>query len=106
GDVSSLQNLCEQFQIHPLVLEDILNVYHLPKCEEFDDYLFVTLKVIYIAKNKPRILQEQISIILHKRAVITVQEKRGDTLSSIKDRIRMGRGKIRSMKKDYLFYNI
>ena len=48
-DVDVLQRIGECYGIHPLALEDILNTQQRPKVEDFDDYLFVVLKMIDLA---------------------------------------------------------
>ncbi|GAB4284372.1 MAG: hypothetical protein Kow0068_09410 [Marinilabiliales bacterium] len=45
-------NIGKQFNLHPLLLEDILNTNHRPKFEEYDDYCFITLKMLGINKKK------------------------------------------------------
>ena len=40
-----ISKIGQHFNIHPLVLEDVLNTEHRPKAEETEDYLFFTLKM-------------------------------------------------------------
>lgn len=92
------------FGIHPLTLEDIMNTGHRPKCEDFDSYLFITLKMLTFNNNQCVIESEQVSLILTKNCVITFQERPGDVFDTIRDRIRMGKGRVTKMKTDYLAY--
>ena len=103
---SILQELGKCFNIHPLVLEDIANTTQRPKLDEYDDYLFVVLKMINLESNSEEIVMEQISLIVGKDYVISLQEKEGDVLDSLRQRIRYGKGKIRKQGSDYLLYGI
>ena len=97
-----IEKIGQTFDIHPLILEDILNIEHLPKAEEFENHLFFTLKMV--SKINGSHDYEQISLILGKNYVISFQEKTGDVFDSLRDRISQSLGRIRSSGNDYLFY--
>jgi magnesium transporter len=104
GDIEVLQKLGNQFRIHPLVLEDMLNTGQRAKLDQFNHQLFVILHMVY--DNPPDdVVSEQVSIILGENYVITIQESPGrDVFDPIRERIREGCGNIRFMKADYLAY--
>jgi magnesium transporter len=101
-DNSLLTELAQTFNIHPLTVEDILDTEQRPKAEEFDDYLFITLKAIHQKDDGP--IFEQISIILKEDLVLTFQEQPGDNFDGIRKRIRNNAGRIRRLGADYLAY--
>ncbi len=104
-DVETLKALNDHFGIHPLATEDIANTGHRPKLEEFDDHLLLILKMLYSDPEKPEeIISEQISIVLGKNYVISYQEQVGDVFNPVRERIRDGKGRIRTMGADYLAY--
>ncbi|UCC68014.1 MAG: magnesium/cobalt transporter CorA [Armatimonadota bacterium] len=103
-DVQALQTLGDCYGIHPLVLEDILNTEQRPKMEDFGDYVFIVLKMLYLERETSEIRAEQISIILGVNFVISFQETDKDVFKSIRDRIRNARGRIRRRGCDYLAY--
>lgn len=103
-DIGLVEAVGNQFQIDSMVLEDVLNTTHLPKFEEDDGYLFVTLKMLYVNQEKDKIEHEHLSIILQDQRVISFQEKKGDVFDSIRERISHGRGRVRKKKADYLFF--
>jgi magnesium transporter len=72
--------------------------------EDFDDYLFVVLKMLYRNENEQETQAEQVSLIIGPQFVITFQEKVGDVFNSVRERIRNGKGRIRKMGPDYLAY--
>ncbi|MEO8398471.1 MAG: magnesium/cobalt transporter CorA [Ignavibacteriaceae bacterium] len=105
-DVKILEEIGNIFEIHPLTLEDILNLNHSPKVEEFESYLFIIAKMIDYNKDKDELDIEHISFILGKNFLITFQEKEGDVFDLIRDRIRNNKARIRKLKNDYLMYRL
>ena len=101
-DINVVETTGKQFNIHPLVLEDIVHTGQRPKVEDYHDYLFVIFKMIYLKNND--IVSEQVSIILSKNNVLSFQEMPGDIFDPIRDRIRSQKGRIRTMGNDYLAY--
>ncbi|WP_426430004.1 magnesium/cobalt transporter CorA [Winogradskyella sp. HB-48] len=100
-----IEAIGKQYDLHPLVLEDIVNTSQRPKIDEYDDYLFVVLKMLYYDEEE-NIAIEQVSIVLGKNYVLTFQESEGDVFGSIRERLRLGNGRIRGLKSDYLMYAI
>ena len=92
--------------MHPLVLEDIANTGQRPKMEDFDDYLFVVLRMLRLDEKDDETKTEQISIILGPDFVISFQERQGDVFDIIRERLRSKKGKIRKMGADYLAYSL
>ena len=105
-DEKIIRKIGECFNFHPLVLEDIVNTTQRPKIEEYDDYLFIVLKMINIESDTKEIVMEQISLIVGEDYVISLQEREGDVLDALRQRIRFGKGKIRKEGSDYLLYGI
>lgn len=101
-----IQKVGEHFDLHSLILEDIVNTSQRPKIEDFGDYIFIVLKMLYQNEGNSRIKEEQVSIILGSNFVISFQEQEGDIFNSIRERIRTGKGRIRKMKSDYLAYTL
>ncbi len=102
--IDVIEKIDAHFGIHPLVLEDIVSTEQLPKLEDYEDYLFVVLKMFYLDDRKKEIKIEQISIILGLNYVISFQETPGDIFDPIRERIRNDKGRIRKMGADYLAY--
>ena len=102
--VDIIEKLGNQFGLHPLLLEDILNTEQRPKLEDFGDYIFVVLKMLYYDGNENSIRAEQVSLVIGSNFVISFQEREGDVFDSVRDRIRKGKGRIRKAGADYLTY--
>ena len=105
-DVDIIQKIGSHFNVHPLALEDILNVDQRPKLEEFDDQIVIVLKMISYDKASNEIVKEHVSLIVGNRYVISFQERPGDVFDLIRNRLRSHKGRIRSMGSDYLAYSL
>ena len=99
-----MEGLQNHFSLHSLLVEDILNDQR-PKAEEYEDYLFVTLKMLYRIEGS-EVDYEQISFVLGKNYLLTFQEKEGDLFDAFRERIRHDQGRVRKKKADYLLYRL
>jgi magnesium transporter len=105
GDLDALKALGEKFGLHPLTLEDVLHAGQRPKVEPYDNHLFIVAMMIYRDADDGRMIGEQVSMILGKNLLITIQEDPAcDVFEPIRQRIRSGKGWIRRMGPDYLAY--
>jgi magnesium transporter len=105
-DIRIMEKIGKHFGLHPLVLEDILNTEQRPKIEDFDQYLFIVLKMLFCDENDGEIRAEQVSIILGPNFVLSFQERVGDIFNPLRERIRSAKGRVRKMGPDYLAYNL
>ena len=103
-DVEIIEKLGNQFELHPLILEDVLHTEQRPKYEDFDNYIFVVLRMLQYNEQIQDIESEQVSLILGTNFVISFQERVGDVFDSVRERLRNAKGKIRKMGSDYLAY--
>jgi len=104
--VEVLEKLGNRFGVHPLALEDILNTEQRPKIEDYGDDLFIVVKLLSSNEERDEIEAEQISLILRPNAILSFQEKEGDDFSTVKERLRAGKGRLRKMGADYLAYTL
>ncbi len=98
-----IEKIGKHFDLHPLILEDIVNTEQRPKIEDFGDYIFLIFKMLSYDDENNEVITEQISLILGKNFVISFQEKGGDVFNPVRERLRKGR-KIRERGSDYLAY--
>ncbi|HEY3373340.1 MAG TPA: magnesium/cobalt transporter CorA [Prolixibacteraceae bacterium] len=104
NDAEMIQNMGKLFNIHELLLEDMLDTGQRPKMTETDELLLVILKVIEYDEKSHKLSSEQISLILNDTFLITLQERVGDHFDFIRDRMRKGKGRVRRKSADYLTY--
>ncbi|MDH5190987.1 MAG: magnesium/cobalt transporter CorA [Gammaproteobacteria bacterium] len=101
-----IESFGQAFNIHPLVLEDILNTHQRPKFEEYDDYLFIVLKSLSQNKGGASVAAEQICILLLNNFVFTFKEQKDDLFQPVRSRIDNSKGRIRNLGADYLVYTL
>ncbi len=106
--VDIIERICNDFHIHPLVQEDILNTTQRPKVDVADDYLFIVLKMHSVAPqdNVAGLALEQISFILGANFLITFQERKSTAFDQVHKRLTDNKGRLRKMGPDYLAYTL
>jgi len=103
-EIDVIEKIGVHFGIHPLVLEDILNTGQRTKAEDFENYIYIVLKMLVFDETVDHITAEQVSLILGPHFLISFQEKEGDVFDFVRERIRKARGRIRKSGCDYLAY--
>jgi magnesium transporter len=106
-DAAVLAELGQHFNLHPLALEDVLNVPQRPKVERYDKHFFMVLRSMRLGADagSPDIIDEQVSVFFGPGWVITIQERAdGDCFAPVRAAIRQGRGRVRETGADYLAY--
>jgi magnesium transporter len=95
------------FGLHPLTLEDIVNTSQFPKLEDYGDYVFIVLKMLYYDEKENEIEVEQVSLCLGSNFVVSFQEETGrDVFDPVRQRLRSAKSRIRKMGADYLTYSL
>jgi magnesium transporter len=105
-DTDVIQRVGDIFGLHPLVLEDIVTSGQRPRMEDYGDYVFIVVKMLYRNDTDRQIVTEQLSIILGPFGVLTFQEVPGDVFDPIRERIRAAKGRVRGAGPDYLAYRL
>lgn len=103
SDVTLIEQIGKCFDIHPLILESILNTGQRPKMEDLETYLFVNLKMLQYLEAGHKVKIEQVSLIIGQNFIISFQEDVGDVFDPVRERIRKD-GRIRKFGTDYLAY--
>ena len=98
-----LESFGRQFQLHPLLLEDIANTDQRPKLDDYDTYFFVVMKMLSL-NDRQDVLVEQVSLVLGRNFVLSFQENGTDVFQSVRERLRAGKGRLRHARADYLLY--
>jgi magnesium transporter len=101
GDADTINALGEIFELHPLVLEDVVHTHQRPKFEEYDSHAFIITRMPQLEEA---FRTEQVSIFLGADYVLTLQERPGDCFEPVRKRLRNQRGLVRRQGADYLAY--
>jgi magnesium transporter len=103
-DTQFMEKVSSRLHIHPLAMEDVMNTGQRAKFEEFNEHLFITLKMLRFQEDELMVNSEQISFILNHDFLATFQEADGDTFDPIRSRLQRNKGMIRNSGPDYLTY--
>ncbi len=103
-DIAGLETLGTHFGIHPLIMEDIFNVQHMPKVEDDGTSVFITLKSLIPKEKTIGIESEQISLYLSDNVLLTFLEKETRIFDPIIERLNINKGKGRLRQEDFLAY--
>lgn len=106
SNISLVEEIGKSLELHPLVLEDILNATQRAKREDYQDYTFIVLRLVDYNPEKNEIESEQVSLLVGDNWVISFQERSLDIFKVVRERLRAGKGKLRKEKADYLCYNL
>ncbi|MDE0011872.1 MAG: magnesium/cobalt transporter CorA [Candidatus Poribacteria bacterium] len=99
-----IEEIGEHFKINSLVLEDLMSPTQIPKIEIYEDYIFIILKSLDYDETSLSVFREQISLIIGKNFVISLQENSGSILAPVHNRLQNANGRIRKRQSDYLAY--
>lgn len=105
-DLALIETLGRTLNIHPLTLEDIVNTEQRPKIEDYDNYLYVVVKMLIPDKKVESIISEQVSFILSGNLLLTFLERSGDVFENVRKRIHNKESRLRERGVDYLLYSL
>ncbi|MET7029220.1 magnesium/cobalt transporter CorA [Sediminicola luteus] len=103
SDEAYIETLGKAFELNPLIIEDAVNTSQRPKIDEYEDYIFCVLKMIYLDANN-ELVSEHVAFVLMERTVIVFQELQEDVFNGLRERIQTKSGRIRSRGADYLLF--
>ena len=107
GDTAAVQRIGEVFGMHPLVIEDVLSREQRSKVEPYDEHHLIVVRMFERGEGPDADLStEQMSVVVGRDWVVSFQERVGDCLDPVRERLRTGRGRIRKAGADFLAYAI
>jgi magnesium transporter len=105
GDRATLEWIGANFDLHPLVLADILNVPQRAKAEEYDGVTFtIARRLRWKGEEGDLIDERQVSLVMAERHVLSFQDRADDVFDPVRKRLLEGIGRIRGQGTDYLAY--
>ena len=103
-DTKLIEQFGSTYNIHPLILEDIADIYQRPKYEEYENGVFITFRALHFHKESLTVKTEQVALFFHHNFLLSFQETSSDLFAAVRNRIRSSSGKIRQRGADYLAY--
>ncbi|MDD3265826.1 MAG: magnesium/cobalt transporter CorA [Burkholderiales bacterium] len=106
-NIEIVQEIAVQYKLHKLTVEDILNVSQRSKIESFDDYIFVTLKILTWDTKLNQVNTEQLSIVVGNKFIISFTESPCTAFDMVRERLQTGYGvNMLENGSDYLAYRL
>ena len=99
-----MEEIAEVFSFDKIILADVMNTHSNPKVQEYDNCLFISIKMMQHDDETDIISVENLSLILTKSVLISFQEKKGDVFEPVRERIRKQKKRIRNSGTDYLTF--
>jgi len=105
-DMKLMSEIQEAFNLHPLLIEDVLNTAQRPKFESFENHILISVKQLSYNQELSNYESEQVSFIIGKNILISLQEKKGDLFEPIRERLAINSSHISKSTIDYLAYSL
>lgn len=105
-DIEKLKSIWSYFDLHPLIQEDIVNTHQRPKVEQYDNCLFIVMRMLSYSPEHETIDNEQVSIIIGNDFVLSFQETDRPIFQPVIDRLNIPNTRIRTHGPDYLAYTL
>ena len=106
SDAKTVEAVGSHFGLHPLVMEDIMNTDQRPKLDDYEDYLFIVLKILLVNVDSRSLESDQVSFVLGKNYIVTFLERRSELFDPVMDRLKIEKSRIRKNGPDYLLYSL
>ena len=103
-EVDIIGALGKYYNLHPLLLEDVMNTDQRPKLDDYEDCLCLFLKILSFDDSNHRLRVEQVSLVLGPHFVFTFQERDNPVFEPVRERLRKAKGRIRKLGSDNLAY--
>jgi magnesium transporter len=105
NDPDTIADICGHFNVHNLVIQDILDVNQRPKFQEFEQFSYLAIKSIFTSESG-EVITEHISFVIGENFLISFQERKANYFEHLRYRLRESKGIIRQRSSDYLLYTM
>ncbi|PKQ66929.1 magnesium and cobalt transport protein CorA [Labilibaculum manganireducens] len=99
-----MQEIAKDFNFEQLIMADVMNTHARPKVQEYDNCIFISIKMLRQDNETDLIQVENLSLIITENVLITFQEIKGDVFEPVRERIRKHKKRIRNSGTDYLAF--
>ncbi len=103
-DTELIEVFGKAFNIHPLVLEDTIDINQRPTFDVYTDGIFLSLRAITFDRETLEVRKEHVAMYFYEGFLISFQESESDLFASVRKRLTSSSGRIRQRGSDYLAY--
>lgn len=103
-DKDYVDQIASRFELHPLMVEDIVEHGARPKLEMYDHRLFLVLRLLTYDEEEMRVVAEHVSIVADKSMLLTFQEREHNVWDGLEKRLIHGLGRIKTFGYDHLLF--
>ncbi|WP_298285405.1 magnesium/cobalt transporter CorA [uncultured Lutibacter sp.] len=105
-DEKIMTEISSTFELEPMILSDVMNPHARPKIHEYDNCIYLSLKMLQYDEVMNYISSENLVIIIKENVLISFQERKGDVFEPVRERIRKNKKTIRTSRVDYLAFSL
>lgn len=105
-DPSMIASIGKHFNLHALMLEDIVTAGQRSKLDVYQDQVFLVARLLQYDNTKKEVKDEQVSIVFGPNYLVSFLEHDEDIFRPVKDRLRQGHNRMRKQSSDYLAYSL
>lgn len=103
-DEKLMRDVSVKFGIEPVAISEILDTHARPKIHDYNDFVYISLKMIQFDEDKSLVSSENLVIVIKEHTIITFQEQVGDVFNPVRERLRSNRKRIRAASPDYIAF--
>lgn len=102
-DTELIKAIGDVFELHPLAVEDVVNVEGRPLAADYGTHVFTSLKMLGVGPDES-VQSEHITVVFGQGWVLSFQETHGDVFGHVRRRLGDPGARVRSSGADYLWY--
>jgi magnesium transporter len=99
-----MKTIAAELNFDQLILADVMNTEARATLKEYDNCVFVSVKMLQQDAASAMLSVENLSLIMTESFLISFQERRGDVFEPVRERIRKQKKRIRNGRTDYLLF--
>lgn len=103
-DEKIMQEISLGLELDSLIMADVMNTHSRPKIHEYDNCIYLSVKMVQYDSIKDSILSENLVLIIKEKILLSFQERVGDVFEPVRERIRKNKKRIRTSGTDYLAF--
>jgi len=103
-NVPLVEEIGRKYGVHPLALEDILDINQRPKLDAYATGIFFIFRALRFDKETLEIRTEQVGVFFSQHILLSFQEDVTDLFMPVRERLLSSSGRIRQRGTDYLGY--